>query len=68
MKASIDAIADLLPAHIVDAMKVDPECVVPDIVANAMTALHMGTRYKDVLARAACPSVRRIVSATLAQS
>ena len=53
MKASIDAIADLLPPHIVDAMKVDPECVVPDIVSNALQALQMGLRYKDVLARAA---------------
>lgn len=53
MKASIDAIAELLPAHIVDAMKVDPECVVTDIVSHALTALHMGLRYKDVLARAA---------------
>jgi glycosyltransferase involved in cell wall biosynthesis len=53
MKASIDAIADLLPAHIVDAMRVDPQHVVKDIARKASAALRMGVRYKDVLARAA---------------
>jgi glycosyltransferase involved in cell wall biosynthesis len=53
MKASIDAIADLLPPHIVDAMRVDPEHVVTDIARKASAALRMGVRYKDVLARAA---------------
>jgi glycosyltransferase involved in cell wall biosynthesis len=53
MKASIDGIAELLPATIVDAMKVDPHHVVGDIVANVLTALRIGVRYKDVLSRAA---------------
>jgi glycosyltransferase involved in cell wall biosynthesis len=53
MKASIDAIADLLPPHIVEAMRVDPQHVVKDIARKASAALRMGVRYKDVLARAA---------------
>lgn len=53
MKASIDGIAELLPAHIVDAMKIDPDHVVTDIVRNALTAIRIGVRYKDVLSRAA---------------
>jgi glycosyltransferase involved in cell wall biosynthesis len=53
MRASIDAIADLLPAHIVDAMRVDPQHVVFDIARKGSAALRMGVRYKDVLARAA---------------
>jgi glycosyltransferase involved in cell wall biosynthesis len=53
MKASIDAIADTLPPHIVDEMRVDPEHVVTDIAKKASAALRMGVRYKDVLARAA---------------
>jgi glycosyltransferase involved in cell wall biosynthesis len=53
MKASIDAIADLLPPRIVDAMRVDPHHVVADIVSHTATALRIGVRYKDVLARAA---------------
>ncbi|MFN2567341.1 MAG: glycosyltransferase [Gemmatimonadaceae bacterium] len=53
MKASIDAIADLLPPHIVEAMRIDPQHVVKEIARKASTALRMGVRYKDVLARAA---------------
>ena len=53
MKAGIDAIADTLPPHIVDEMRVDPEHVVTDIAQKASAALRMGVRYKDVLARAA---------------
>ena len=53
MRASIDAIADLLPPHIVEAMRVDPEHVVTDIARKASTAIRMGVRYKDVLVRAA---------------
>ncbi|MDQ3995936.1 MAG: glycosyltransferase, partial [Gemmatimonadota bacterium] len=53
MKASIDAIADLLPPHIVDAMRIDPTHVVADIARKGSAALRMGVRYKDVLARAA---------------
>jgi glycosyltransferase involved in cell wall biosynthesis len=53
MRASIDNIADLLPAHIVEAMKIDPEHVVEDIARNAATALRFGVRYKDVLVRVA---------------
>ena len=53
MKASIDAIADAFPNYIVDAMKLDPDDTVADIVANVETALRFGVRYKDVLARTA---------------
>ena len=53
MKASIDGIAELLPPHIVDAMKIDPHHVVEDIVTNALAAIRVGVRYKDVLSRAA---------------
>lgn len=53
MRASIDAIADTLPPHIVDAMKLDVDDTVADIVANVHAALRFGTRYKDVLSRTA---------------
>ena len=53
MQASIDAIADLLPPHIVESMRVDPRHVVREIASKASAALRMGVRYKDVLARAA---------------
>lgn len=53
MKASIDAIADLLPEQIADAMKIDPFNTVADIVTHVSTALRFGVRYKDVLSRTA---------------
>lgn len=53
MRASIDALATALPAHVLDAMKVDPRDTVPGIVRCATDALRWGVRYKDVLARAA---------------
>lgn len=53
MKASIDGIADMLPAHIVDAMKLNPLDTTADIVKNVTRALHFGVRYKDVLSRTA---------------
>ena len=53
MRASIDAIADTLPTHIVDAMKLDVNATVTDIVTNVHEALRFGTRYKDVLSRTA---------------
>jgi glycosyltransferase involved in cell wall biosynthesis len=53
MKASIDAIANELPAHLVDAMKLDPRDTVADVVRNVSTALRFGVRYKDVLSRTA---------------
>lgn len=53
MRASIDAIADTLPANIVDAMKLDVDATVTDIVRNVHDALRFGTRYKDVLSRTA---------------
>ena len=53
MRASIDAIADTLPPHILDAMKLDVDDTVADIVANVHNALRFGTRYKDVLSRTA---------------
>jgi glycosyltransferase involved in cell wall biosynthesis len=53
MKASIDAIAELFPPEIVDAMKIDPFDTVADIVLNVSLALRFGVRYKDVLSRTA---------------
>jgi glycosyltransferase involved in cell wall biosynthesis len=53
MKASIDAIAELFPPEIADAMKIDPMDTVADIVTNVSTALRFGVRYKDVLSRVA---------------
>ena len=53
MRASIDAISDTLPGHIVDAMKLDVDATVTDIVRNVHEALRFGTRYKDVLSRTA---------------
>jgi len=53
MKASIDAIAELFPEHIVAAMKLNPFDTVADIAANVSTALKFGVRYKDVLSRTA---------------
>ena len=53
MKESIDAIAELFPADIADAMKVDPRNTVADIVVNVGRALRFGVRYKDVLSRTA---------------
>jgi glycosyltransferase involved in cell wall biosynthesis len=53
MKASIDAIAELFPPEIADAMKLDPMDTVADIVVNVSRALRFGVRYKDVLSRTA---------------
>ena len=53
MKASIDAIAELFPQEIADAMKIDPLNTVHDLVVNVGNALKFGVRYKDVLSRAA---------------
>ena len=53
MKASIDAIAELFPPEIADAMKIDPLDTVVDIVSNVSLALRFGVRYKDVLSRTA---------------
>ena len=53
MKASIDGIADMLPAEVVDTMKLDPFNTTGDIVTNVGRAMHIGVRYKDVLSRTA---------------
>ncbi len=53
MQASIDAIADLFPPEIAEAMKIDPRNTVTDIVTHVSTALKFGVRYKDVLSRTA---------------
>jgi glycosyltransferase involved in cell wall biosynthesis len=53
MKASIDAIAELFPDDIADAMKIDPMNTVNDIVTHVGRALRFGVRYKDVLSRTA---------------
>ena len=53
MQASIDAIAELFPADIANAMKIDPLNTVHDIVTNVGRALKFGVRYKDVLSRTA---------------
>ena len=53
MKASIDAISDLFPSEIANAMKLNPFDTVADIATNVSTALRFGVRYKDVLSRTA---------------
>ena len=53
MKASIDAIAELFPEDIANAMKIDPFDTVAGIVSNVSLALRFGVRYKDVLSRTA---------------
>jgi glycosyltransferase involved in cell wall biosynthesis len=53
MKASIDGIADTLPSEVIEMMKLDPFDTVADIVTNVGRAMHIGVRYKDVLARTA---------------
>jgi glycosyltransferase involved in cell wall biosynthesis len=53
MKASIDAIAELFPEEIANAMKLDPFDTVAGIVSNVSLALRFGVRYKDVLSRTA---------------
>jgi glycosyltransferase involved in cell wall biosynthesis len=53
MKASIDGIADMLPAEVSEMMKLDPFNTTADIVTNVGRAMHIGVRYKDVLARTA---------------
>ena len=53
MQASIDAIAELFPPEIADAMKIDPLDTVAGIVSNVSTALKFGIRFKDVLSRTA---------------
>jgi glycosyltransferase involved in cell wall biosynthesis len=53
MKASIDGISDMLPDEVVEAMKLDPFDTTADIVKNVERAMHLGVRYKDVLARTA---------------
>jgi glycosyltransferase involved in cell wall biosynthesis len=54
MKASIDGISDMFPADVVEMMRLDPFFnTVADIVTNVGRAMHIGVRYKDVLARTA---------------
>ncbi|MBB4637971.1 glycosyltransferase [Longimicrobium terrae] len=55
MKASIDAVADSLPAGDGDAMKLDPatERTVADIVRRVPAALDMGEKHKETLYRVA---------------
>jgi glycosyltransferase involved in cell wall biosynthesis len=53
MKASIDGIADTLPAEVSEMMKLDPFNTTADIVTNVLRAMQIGVRYKDVLARTA---------------
>jgi glycosyltransferase involved in cell wall biosynthesis len=55
MKASIDSVAQALPAEDAEAMKLDaaPERTVADIVRHVPLALEMGERHKDTLYRVA---------------
>lgn len=55
MKASIDAVADSLPAGDGDTMKLDPatERTVADIVRRVPAALDMGEKHKETLYRVA---------------
>lgn len=73
MKASIDAVAEVLPAEAAAAMKLSPapEQTVADIVRHVPPALEMGERYKEVLFRLArerydWSSVARTLSRELA--
>ncbi|MEO5510940.1 MAG: glycosyltransferase [Longimicrobiales bacterium] len=51
MQASIDALSEVLPADVLDIMKLsaDPHDTVRDIARNAPAALEMGERYKETL-------------------
>jgi len=55
MKASIDSVAQALPAEDAEAMKLNaaPERTVADIVRHVPLALEMGERHKDALYRVA---------------
>jgi glycosyltransferase involved in cell wall biosynthesis len=55
MKASIDAVAEVLPPDAAEAMKLDPaaERTVADIVRHVPRALEMGERHKEALFRLA---------------
>ena len=53
MAASIDAVAEVVPADVAAAMKLDPDDTVSDIVRHVPLALTIGVKHKDVLARLA---------------
>jgi glycosyltransferase involved in cell wall biosynthesis len=55
MKASIDAVAEVLPPDVAEVMKLspEPERTVADIVRHVPAALEMGERYQEVLFRLA---------------
>lgn len=55
MKASIDSVAQALPAEDAEAMKLsaEPDRTVADIVRHVPLALEMGERHKDALYRVA---------------
>jgi glycosyltransferase involved in cell wall biosynthesis len=55
MRASIDSIADALPADAVEAMRLspDPERTVEDIVSHVPAALDLGERHGEALYRIA---------------
>jgi glycosyltransferase involved in cell wall biosynthesis len=51
MKASIDAVSEVLPPEVAEVMKLDPapERTVRDVVRHVPLALEMGERYKETL-------------------
>jgi glycosyltransferase involved in cell wall biosynthesis len=51
MKASIDSVAQALPAEVAEAMRLDPapERTVTDIVRHVPMAMELGERYKQAL-------------------
>jgi glycosyltransferase involved in cell wall biosynthesis len=55
MKASIDAVAEVLPPEAAEVMKLDPapDRTVADIVRHVPLALRMGERHKEALYRVA---------------
>jgi glycosyltransferase involved in cell wall biosynthesis len=72
MRASIDALGDVLPNYVLEAMRLDPGNPVPDIVEHTAAALQIGVRYKDVLVQAArarydWKAVGRVLAGTLAE-
>jgi len=50
MAASIDAASKVVPPEVAEAMKLDPENTIADIVSHVPRALEVGVGYKNELA------------------
>ena len=53
MAASIDAASEVVPRDVAEAMKLDPENTIADIVSHVPRALEVGVGHKDELANLA---------------